>query len=176
MAGLSIIPFFDGMYVSSLDENFKDNLSDIVAEFNILSKKTGSNVEFLEKDIDVDPQHLKSSPVEAANFRFVTDWLLDADNFHLLQTYLFYAPDVKRCVNELNSISPEQAQIRDTIHSLNDKIHAYLYRSLLEAGVEFGSILDVKRFVEDTIRQEKLPGKALGELRNTYDDILSQKR
>ena len=73
MAGLSIIPFFDGLYVSFLDENFNDNLSDIIDEFNILSKKAGSNVEFIEKEIDVEPQYLKSSPVEAANFRFVTD-------------------------------------------------------------------------------------------------------
>lgn len=174
MVGLSIIPFFDGLYASSLDKNFNDNLSGIVNEFNILSKKTGSNVEFIEKDINVDPRYLKSSPVEAANFRFVTDWLLDADNFHLLQTYLFYIPDVGQCVKELNSISPEQVEIQNSIHFLNDKIQTYLYRSLLEAGVEFENTRDVNRFVEDVIRQEKLPGKALGELRNTYDDILSQ--
>ena len=71
-------------------------------------------------------------------------------------------------------MSPEQEQIRDSIHFLNDKIHTYLYRSLLEAGVEFKSTLDVNRLVEDVIRREKLPGKALGELRNTYDNILSQ--
>ena len=108
MAGLSIIPFFEGVYISSLDENFNANLPNIVDEFNILSKKTGSNVEFIEKKFEVEPRYLRSSPIEAANFRFATDWLLDVDNFHLLQTYLFYIPDVEQCVKELNLMLSEQ--------------------------------------------------------------------
>jgi hypothetical protein len=73
MARLSTSLFFDGAYVSSLVENFNANISGIIDEFNSMSKKTYSNVEFIEKKLDVSLKLLKSSPVDETNFRFLTN-------------------------------------------------------------------------------------------------------
>jgi hypothetical protein len=73
MARLSTSLFFDGAYVSSLVENFNANISGIIDEFNSMSKKTYSNVEFIEKKLDVSLKLLKSSPIDETNFRFLTN-------------------------------------------------------------------------------------------------------
>jgi hypothetical protein len=73
MARLYTSLFFDGAYVSSLVENFNANISGIIDEFNSMSKKTYSNVEFIEKKLDVSLKLLKSSPVDETNFRFLTN-------------------------------------------------------------------------------------------------------
>jgi hypothetical protein len=83
--------------MSPLDDNFNVNISVSIDGFNSVSKKTYSDVEFIEKKLDVSLKLLKSSPIEETNFRFLTNWLLEADNFYPLQTYLFYIPNVEQC-------------------------------------------------------------------------------
>ena len=69
MAGLFITPFSLVVYMSPLDDNF--NVS--IDGFNSVSKKTYSDVEFIEKKLDVSLKLLKSSPIEETNFRFLTN-------------------------------------------------------------------------------------------------------
>lgn len=73
MAGLFITPFSLVVYMSPLDDNFNVNISVSIDGFNSVSKKTYSDVEFIEKKLDVSLKLLKSSPIEETNFRFLTN-------------------------------------------------------------------------------------------------------
>ena len=74
---LSVIPFFDCLYVSSPSTQFNKNFKDFITEFNELISNGFTG--FLEKPIDKNVDMIRS-PKELEKYLIINDWFTKPNN------------------------------------------------------------------------------------------------
>ena len=80
---MSIIPFFDGVYVSSPYKKFNNKIEKIIKEYN----KEKNYIKFVKKEIKIDKKHIET-PEEIELFSNIQEWLAEPSHFKKMNKFM----------------------------------------------------------------------------------------
>ena len=153
--GLLTIPFFDGLYITALDKKFHEQLSKKVEDFNEITKKEGSRVEFTEKQIEPNYTYLATDEKTQKKFMAINNWLLQTTNIKNTRLYIDTIPQIQKCLTEITQIAREDPNIVEKITAKNNEIKTYFYMSLLNTEEEFETNDCVSNYISQCINKVK---------------------
>lgn len=107
---LFVIPFFDGVYVSSPDHGFNRNLNTLMQEFNNSTK--GSTIAFEKKEIKKRVKHVVDEE-ELHNFLVLNRWLSRNSSKNLLNKYLKHSELTEKLLNGLSSMDSKELYLTE---------------------------------------------------------------
>ena len=158
---LFIVPFFDGVYISSPEPSFNLNLLSFVEEFNRSGDKdlSGFNyISFKQKKIKKRTKQIVDVE-ELSDFLVIHRWLTKRSSRHLLTLYFNYLKTMDSFLNELQIIEEKEKNSLDS-ENLKEQWDAD-YKDLvknLKLGI-YKNLLSQKfkdeKSIEDYIKNQK---------------------
>lgn len=106
---LSVIPFFDGVYVSSPNKCFNLKLSSFIDEFN---KITNSSIIFIKKEIVQETEHLENVQ-EIRNFFLIHRWFSRESSRHSINCLFSYMFIKQFYLDRLRFIDEQERKLLD---------------------------------------------------------------
>lgn len=148
---LFIVPFFDGLYISSPNKKFMDSLGNIVEKYN----KQSSVVRFLQKEIEQRVERIPD-PDELRKFTIIYEWLGKSSAKHYLNMFIKKTglnEQVVALLKDQFSDSNFEKKHEDweaDYKLLIEKIKSKIYNTLLKTPIK--STIDI----ENTIKELKM--------------------
>jgi hypothetical protein len=128
---LSVVPFFDSIYISSPDQIFNNKITELVDNYN----KANLESRFVEKSIEMKTDCMET-PSELDKMLIITSWLSKSQNSSALTKYLDTV-DFVRMGHDYNKIKTEDHAIFiKEVSSINDKIKADFFEYLFSKNIE----------------------------------------
>ena len=115
---LLTIPFFDGIYVSTPEQEFNNNLKNIIKFYN-----SNNIVKFKEKNIEPNRSQIQDYD-EFRKFLIITSWFSQLNNMKILQILL----DVTGVLQTLEDVTLDIESYGDRINSVRDSLFSYLLK------------------------------------------------
>nr|QYC61974.1 hypothetical protein [Guinardia striata] len=131
---LSVIPFFDGVLVSSLCEHFNSKLKGIVDDFNNTYKYT--HINFVEKELKSRVEYTSLEEFEV--FKAVHLCLSDSSNRNYVSKYLRFLRIHSRIAQKLVPL----ADVLKNVFGPDDKALGYLNKELLSMRPEIADVFN----------------------------------
>ena len=125
---LFIIPFFDGIYVSSPNMMYNNRLQDFVKEFNNLNKS--SSIRFEHKTIEQKIDNIEDTK-ELGKFLIIKSWLSDPNSRRPWNIYLKRSGIITKFLKEFQRIDSTEKNISIENSEEYDKYWDEAYQDLI---------------------------------------------
>lgn len=148
---LSIIPFFDGVYVSSPNRDFNRDLDKFVNEFN---KNNSKCIRFIKKEIKERKNHIENVE-ELACFLIIYRWISDTSNkknFNFLIQHLNLVDNLFEELSIIEQGSNTDQQWECEYKKLIEELHIKVYTELLEH--RFNSEIEINNFIQKLSKEK----------------------
>lgn len=126
---LFTVPFFDGVYVSSPEKKFNEDLGSLIKEYNSID--SGSCVKFEEKEIVKNVSHITDEK-ELENFITIQTWLAKDSSKRLVNALLKRTDVINKFISSLNEIDCKESELpeKESIDELEKKMEKKLGKKL----------------------------------------------
>ena len=146
---LFIVPFFDGLYISSPNKNFMNRLGDIVEKYN----EQSSVVKFLQKEIEPRVERIPDTD-ELRKFTIIYEWLGKSSAKHYLSMF-FKKTGLNEQVIALLKNQFSESKIREKHDDwetdyrllIEKKIKSKIYNTLLKKPIK--TIIDIENIIKE---------------------------
>ena len=128
---LSIIPFFDGIYITSPNVKFNKKLNNYVEDFN---KNTSDCIRFSENKIEEKKDHIKNTE-ELNNFLIIHNWMAKTSNKKNFFKFINHLKLMDGFFEELLSVEEAcstEEQWEQEYEQLIERSHRKVYNELLK--------------------------------------------
>ena len=147
---LLMIPFFDGFYITALDEKFMENLPKYVKLFNMSYEKEHGIV-FERKEIKPDYTHFTKCSLKQKNFSSVTSFLRQTNYTPLVKRFIERLPEVNKCLVKLRTLDIASTSYFDDVKQINNEIKTHFIHTCLTSGNNFENSEDVKNYIKKSL-------------------------
>ena len=120
--GNSIVPFFDGIYISSPEPSFNKNLLSFIEEFNSLKKE--STIKFEQKETEERVKEIVDAD-ELSSFLVLQNWFSKNSSKFYVNAFLKHMDIIKKLMDGLNSIDINQEKREKELKKKNYKISSH---------------------------------------------------
>lgn len=140
---LFIVPFFDGLYISSPNNFFMNSLGDIVEKYN----KQSSIVRFLPKEIEPRVERI-SDPDELRKFTIIYEWLGKSSAKHYLSIFIKKTGLNEQVIALLKDQMEEKHEDWEADYKLLiEKIKSKIFNTLLKTPIK--TAIDIEKFIKE---------------------------
>jgi hypothetical protein len=146
--GFSVIPFFDGFLVKTLDSQFNREIPKLVGSYNLL-KDGKKYIEFVMKDIEKNYSYLDEVIVD--KFKVVHSWLASSKSRRLVGKYFQESPEIQAVLKKQSYILRSDPLIIEKMGKLNNQIKYHFYQLLVENTMEVTEHIHVEQLINQKL-------------------------